>query len=54
MSPAAHGQCASILMDSGRYDEADARYDLALAAARQAGDKGLEGSTPPASGRPRR
>jgi hypothetical protein len=39
-----HGQCARILMASGRYDHADARYDLALAAARQAGDKGLEGS----------
>jgi tetratricopeptide (TPR) repeat protein len=31
-------------MASGRYDEADARYDMALAAARQAGDKDLEGS----------
>ena len=31
-------------MAAGRYDEADARYDLALAAARQAGDKGLEGT----------
>jgi len=41
---ASHGQCASILMAAGRYDEADARYDLALAASRQAGDKGLEGS----------
>jgi len=39
-----HGRCASILMASGRYDEADARYDLALAAARQAGDKELEGT----------
>lgn len=38
-----HGRCASILMDAGRNDEADARYNLALAAARQAGDKGLEG-----------
>ena len=41
---AGHGRTASILMASGRYGEADARYDLALAAARQAGDKGLEGS----------
>lgn len=38
-----HGRCARILMAAGRYDEADARYDLALAAARQAGDKELEG-----------
>ncbi len=42
---AGHGQCASILMDSGRYDLADARFALALAAARQAGDKELEGTT---------
>jgi tetratricopeptide (TPR) repeat protein len=42
---AGHGRCASILVDSGRYDEADARYDLALAAARQVGDKNLEGTT---------
>ena len=27
----------------GRYDEADARYNMALVAARNAGDKGLEG-----------
>ena len=39
-----HGRCASILMEAGRYDEADARYDLFLAAARQAGDKELEGT----------
>ncbi len=39
-----HGQCASILRAMGRYDEADARYDLALAAARRAGDKELAGS----------
>jgi tetratricopeptide (TPR) repeat protein len=39
-----HGICASILMAAGRYDEADARYDLALAAARQSGDKELEGT----------
>ena len=31
-------------MDAGRYDSADSRYDLALAAARQAGDKELEGT----------
>ncbi len=37
--------CASILVAAGRYDEADARYDLALAAARQAGDRELEGLT---------
>ena len=42
---AGHGQCASILMSLGRYNEADSRYDLALAAARQAGDKELEGTT---------
>src|SRR6185436_6691722 len=41
---AAHGQCAAILMALGRSDEADTRYDLALAAARQVGDKELEGS----------
>ncbi|HET9212511.1 MAG TPA: tetratricopeptide repeat protein, partial [Thermoanaerobaculia bacterium] len=39
---AGEGLSASILMVEGRYDEADARYDLALAAARQAGDKQLE------------
>lgn len=38
----AHAQCASILMEAGRYGEADARYGLALAAALQLGDKGLE------------
>lgn len=31
-------------MKAGRYDLADARYDLALAATRQAGDKKLEGT----------
>lgn len=41
---AAHVQSAQILMAAGRYDESDARYDLALAAARQAGDKELEGT----------
>jgi tetratricopeptide (TPR) repeat protein len=35
---------AQILGEAGRYDEADARYDLALAAARQVGDKELEGA----------
>ena len=40
---AVHGQCARILMAQGRFAEADARYDAALAAARRAGDKGLEG-----------
>jgi tetratricopeptide (TPR) repeat protein len=41
---AAHGQCAAILMAAGRYNEADTRYYLALAAARQVGDKELEGN----------
>lgn len=41
----AHGCYASILSEMGRYEEADAHYDLALAAARQAGDKELEGVT---------
>jgi tetratricopeptide (TPR) repeat protein len=40
-----HIRCAYILMVSGRYEEADARYDLALATARQVGDKELEGTT---------
>lgn len=40
-----HGRCAAILMEAGRFKEADARYDLALAAARKAGDKGVEGTT---------
>ena len=39
-----HGRCANILVGMERLDEADARYDLALDAARQTGDKGLEGS----------
>jgi tetratricopeptide (TPR) repeat protein len=39
-----HARCASILTAAGRYDEADARYDLALAAALRAGDKELEGT----------
>jgi tetratricopeptide (TPR) repeat protein len=37
-----HAQSARILMDLGRYKEADARYELALTAARQAGDTHLE------------
>jgi tetratricopeptide (TPR) repeat protein len=41
---ACHGQCANIFLSEGRYDEADARYGLALAAARRVGDKELEGS----------
>ncbi len=40
---AAHIQCAKILMVAGRHDEADERYELALAAARQSGDKEVEG-----------
>jgi tetratricopeptide (TPR) repeat protein len=40
---AGQARSARILMAAGRYDEADARYDLALAAARQVGDKELEG-----------
>ncbi len=40
-----HGQCARFLMVAGRYDEADARYNLSLAATRQAGDKRAEGIT---------
>jgi tetratricopeptide (TPR) repeat protein len=39
-----NGQCAQILMAAGRYDEADARYDIALEAARRAGDSELEGA----------
>ena len=42
---AGQGRSASILRAAGRYDEADTRYDLALAAARQAGDKELQGAT---------
>jgi len=40
---AAHGRCADILREAGRCDEADARYALALATARGAGDKEMEG-----------
>jgi tetratricopeptide (TPR) repeat protein len=36
---------AKILETVGSYDEADARYDLALALARHVRDKGLEGAT---------
>jgi tetratricopeptide (TPR) repeat protein len=39
-----HGQCASILANLGRIAEADARHERALAAAREAGDQGLEGA----------
>jgi tetratricopeptide (TPR) repeat protein len=39
-----HGRCARILLAAGRYDEADTRYELALAVARRVGDKGLEGA----------
>jgi tetratricopeptide (TPR) repeat protein len=42
---ALNDQIASVLMAAGRYDEADVRYDFALTAARQAGDKDLEGTT---------
>jgi len=42
---AAHVQYAQILMGQGRYAQADARYESALAAARRAGDKELEGTT---------
>lgn len=38
------GCCAGFLRAAGRYDESDARYDLALTAARQANDIALEGS----------
>jgi tetratricopeptide (TPR) repeat protein len=42
---AGHGRCASILTAAGRFEGADARYDIALAAARrEAGDKELEGA----------
>jgi tetratricopeptide (TPR) repeat protein len=41
---AGHGQCAKILKEAGRYDEADSHYEVALAAARQTGDKDLEGT----------
>lgn len=39
------GQCAGILVDQGRYAEAEARYDEALAAARRSGDNELEAGT---------
>jgi tetratricopeptide (TPR) repeat protein len=38
------GQTAQILMDQGRHQEANERYEEALQAARCAGDKALEGS----------
>ncbi|MCY2995052.1 MAG: tetratricopeptide repeat protein [Planctomycetota bacterium] len=38
------GQSAQVLMMQGRHAEADARYNAAIAAARRAGDKELEGS----------
>src|SRR5262249_41935798 len=39
---AGRGQCASILADSNRYHEADARYDVALHGALAARDVNLE------------
>lgn len=39
-----HFRYAQFLVDAGRYDEADARFDLALAAARKAGNRTLEGT----------
>ena len=39
-----HGIFASILVGAGRHNEADARYDLALAAALEAGNQELEGA----------
>ena len=38
------GMTAQILMEQGRYQDADQRYDEALGAARRAGDRELEGS----------
>ena len=43
LSPAL-GRTAQILMEQGRYQEADARYDQALEAARRLGDQELEGT----------
>jgi len=40
-----HGRSARILMALGRLDEADRRYDSALSAVREAGDRELEGIT---------
>jgi tetratricopeptide (TPR) repeat protein len=37
-----HARIADILVMAGRYNEADARYSLAIAAASRAGDRGLE------------
>lgn len=42
---AGQGRCASILKAAGRYAEADARYERALAAAHEAGDHELVGIT---------
>jgi tetratricopeptide (TPR) repeat protein len=39
-----HGICTSILIAAGRYEEADVRCALAVVAARQAGDEGIEGA----------
>ncbi|WP_179137231.1 tetratricopeptide repeat protein [Candidatus Entotheonella palauensis] len=39
------GQIAHILMEQGRYREADAHYDECLRAARRVGDKNLESTT---------
>ena len=44
MPPLSHVQYASILREAGCFEEAEAHYDLALAAARKAGDKELEGT----------
>lgn len=41
---ASSARCASILLAAGRFDEADVRYESALAATRQIGDKELEGT----------
>lgn len=38
------GRCASILVQQGRYGEADARYGESADASRRAGDRQLEGS----------
>jgi len=39
---AGHGMVAQILRDQGRYGEAEGEYQLALQAAREAGDRDLE------------
>jgi tetratricopeptide (TPR) repeat protein len=38
------GRTAQILEEQGRYDEADARYKKAFAAAQRAGDQGIQGT----------